>query len=659
MCGFSGLYTTSLESSESELRELAQNMSAEIIHRGRDGSGVWSDKFFAVAHNRLAIQDLSFTGNQPMVSQDTRFVLAYNGEIYNYSLLKARVEQLAPSCAWRGNSDTEFLLEHISFFGLMETLEIVDGMFAFSLWDRRENTLFLCRDRFGEKPLYWGIIDNSIVFASELRAIETHPGFIPKVSSTARNEYFRLSCIHAPYSIYESIYKIEPGTVLVVRGAVPACAPKAPIQRDSYYQNIAIKSYCGLPGHSVANVSDGSLGSLSIDRLESVIEDSVVKRMSADVPVGSFLSGGIDSSLITALMQKNSSSPVDTFSLGFYQQDYDEAPAARKIAGHLGCNHHEYYFGEESILPVVEKIPEIYDEPFADSSQVPTIFLAGLAKKSVSVVLSGDGGDEVFCGYPRYLLADTRLRIRQSLPLLAKKMASNLALPLISFVDQRTNGALYSNCLSVKYRRFLISVLIDHSIELVNDYYLSAWQFPESLFCEDLPGLHADYEVRSPPCSSFLNELMVHDLNKYLPGDLLCKVDRASMHFGLEVRSPFLSGKLLEETFMIPAEQMLRNGQLKFQLRQMLEKYLPREYFDRPKKGFSLPLSDLLRGPMKAIVDYYFTPSKLQGCGLLNFSLICRAWALHLGGKKDYSTRLWVVLLYQIWFYSRKKVPVL
>jgi asparagine synthase (glutamine-hydrolysing) len=652
MCGLSGLFDGGGRASAAELRGLALKMADTLRHRGPDSGGVWLDPTarLALAHRRLAIIDLSAEGQQPMHSASERWVIVLNGEIYNFRALKA--DLTAAGDRFRGGSDTEVLLAAIDRYGLEGTLERVVGMFAFALWDRKTRILHLVRDRLGKKPLYFGWLGQSFAFASELKALAAHPDFTPEVDRGALSLLLRYQYIPAPHSIWRGIYKLPAGTCLAL--SLDQGAPRSEhALLDQIRPYWCAKAVAERAGAQAPPAADGVL----LDRLDALLSEAVRDRMIADVPLGAFLSGGIDSSVVVALMQRQSARPVKTFTVGFGEQAYDEAACARRVADHLGTEHTELYVTPAQAREVIPALPELYDEPFADPSQIPTFHVARLARRHVAVCLSGDGGDEVFAGYGRYFLAanlDRRLRgwppwLRRSAATLMTSLAPEAWDLLLRAARPQLPDGMRGQWSGDRVHKLAGLVraadrdqLYHTLIGLSND--------PQSMVIDGVepPTAFSD-PGKVPPIEDYTHRMMYYDTITYLPDDILVKVDRASMAVSLEARAPLLDHRVVEFAWTLPLAAKVRQGQGKWLLRQLFERYLPSEFALRPKQGFGVPLADWLRGPLREWAETLLDESRLAAEGFLRPEPIRRTWAQHLSGTRNWSAGLWSVLMFQAW----------
>ena len=643
MCGIAGFLDRTL-ANNARLGGIVADMALSLEHRGPDAQGVWvdSEAGLAFGHRRLAIIDLSPAGAQPMTSACGRFVVCYNGELYNAPELAERLDR--DGVVRRGHSDTEILIEWCARYGVATLLEQCEGMFAFALWDRRTRTLTLARDRLGIKPLYWGYWNGLLIFGSELKALRRHSGWTPEIDRNALTAYLRFGYVPAPYSIYRGVHKLEPGhrLTLTAEGGEPTLSP-----------------YWSLRRAACAGLAEPFTGSPdeAVNELERLLRRAVRGEMMADVPLGCFLSGGIDSSTVAALMQAESSRPVRTFSIGFHATGYDEAADAKRVAAHLGTDHTEFHVEPTDCLEVIPHLSAWYDEPFADSSQIPTHIVARLARQQVTVALSGDGGDELFAGYTRYLWADRLWRRLKPLPRsLRRAMAATLA-----GLSGPVPGALAAGAaalLPVGIRpshpadklRKLAGILPTASADALFRRLVSQWDDPERL----VPGA---VEPRGPlwdegvtaAFPDFTERMQFLDSITYLPDDILTKVDRATMAVALEARVPLLNHKVVEFAWRLPLDLKIRDGQSKWALRQVLYRHVPRALVDRPKQGFSIPLAAWLRGSLRDWAEELLAPHALAADGLLNPVPIRHAWAEHQTGRRDHAHALWAVLMLQAW----------
>jgi len=647
MCGIAGYLIGAAGAATAVSGEaVLLRMGQAIAHRGPDDAGVWLDANAGIGlvHRRLSIIDLSPAGHQPMASASARYLIVYNGEIYNYLDLRRELDQRVGGINWRGHSDTETLLAGFDAWGVGETIARATGMFAFALWDREAGSLTLGRDRLGEKPLYYGWQGDVFLFGSELKALKAHPAFRAGINRDAISLLMRHSYVPAPYSIYEGISKLAPGCLLTVHGR----------QRE-----LSIKPYWS----AMAAVAEGKarpfVGSPSaaVSALESLLMDAVAKQMVADVPLGAFLSGGVDSSAVVALMQAQSARPVRTFSIGFEQEMYNEAEHAKAVAQHLGTDHTEMYVSAADAMNVIPMLPSMYDEPFADSSQIPTYLVSRIARQHVTVSLSGDAGDELFCGYTRYLLADRMWKRLSQLPVALRRGAAG-ALTCLS--PQTLNALIkpFEGALPARHRLFNWGDKIHKGASLLTsptsvDLYrgmVSHWNDPSALVLRSTePATALSGGFGGLGELSDVERMMALDLVSYLPDDILCKVDRAAMRVSLESRVPFLDHRVVEFAWRLPQEYKLRDGVSKWVLREVLYKHVPRTLIDRPKMGFGVPIDHWLRGPLKDWAESLLDESRLRREGYFDPAPIRRYWAEHLSGRRNWQYHLWDVLMFQAW----------
>lgn len=654
MCGIAGILTAGPSAgSEAEVATTLRRMGQAIAHRGPDDVGLWQDAEAGIGfvHRRLSIVDLSPAGHQPMASHGGRYVIVFNGEIYNHRRLRAEIEAAAGGQPWRGHSDTETLLGGIELWGLEAMLGRCIGMFAFALWDRQERSLTLGRDRMGEKPLYYGWQGETFLFGSELKALRAHEAFTAPLDRDAIALLMRMNYIPAPHSVYRGIAKLPPGCLLTVSSRMRDAQPRA------YW------TARGAISDGRARPFEGS-AEQAVDALESLLKDAVAQQMEADVPLGAFLSGGVDSSTIVALMQAQSSRPVKTFAIGFDEDAYNEAHFAEAVARHLGTDHTSLYVSPKDALDVIPLLPAMYDEPFADSSQIPTHLVSRLARTHVTVSLSGDAGDELFCGYTRYLLGD-RLwrRISRLPPALRRGLAG-----MITSLSPATLDRLMGTLEHLLPRRSRLAPWGDKlhkgarvmaspdSAELYRGL-VSHWDDPAALVLGS----------REPPTALTDGRMNVDDLNdvermmaidtvSYLPDDVLCKVDRAAMSVSLESRVPLLDHRVVEFAWRLPHSMKLRDGVSKWVLRQVLYRYVPQALIDRPKTGFGVPIGEWLRGPLRDWAEDLLDESRLRRDGIFDAEMVRRRWSEHLGGRRNWQYHLWDVLTMQSWLSAQQGV---
>lgn len=623
MCGIVGI-AGSQEDKESILRESCR----KIAYRGPDSQGVWlsPEGHVGFGHVRLAIQDLSEQGHQPMPSADQRFMMVFNGEIYNHPELRAQLEKNAQAPAWRGHSDTETLLACFCAWGIEPTLKKAIGMFAIAVWDRQEKKLILARDRFGEKPLYYGFAGQGLVFASELKAIMGVPGFEKQLNRDAITLLLRHNYIPAPHSIFQHIYKLPPGTWLSL--SEEDWQNRRQVEPQVYWS--AYETARQQP--KVHYESDAA----ATDALAGVLSRSIKSQLISDVSLGAFLSGGTDSSLIVALMQQKSAQAVKTFSIGFHEKKYNEAEYAKSIANHLGTDHTELYVSANDGLALVQSLPAMYDEPFADSSQIPMALVTQMASQSVTVALSGDAGDELFGGYSRYQRAASWWARREK------------TLPFIRVLLAGAAGKLAPGFSGNKKDKLQKLNEVLRAADAVDFYrqFVSYWKDPSSVV---LGAQEPATVFTLAPIGSFLETMMIIDTVSYLPDDILVKVDRAAMACSLETRVPLLDPRMFEFAWGLEDKYRVRDGENKWLLKQLLYRLIPRTLLERPKKGFSVPMGEWLRGPLKDWANNLLDPSRLHKQGLLDAAQVQVRWQQHLAQQFDWSPHLWGILMLQAW----------
>jgi asparagine synthase (glutamine-hydrolysing) len=663
MCGFAGFLTTDASAIVS-YEAVATRMAHAIQHRGPDDAGAWADAQAGIAlgHRRLSIVDLSAAGHQPMHSASGRFVLAFNGEIYNHLVLRAELE--GNDIAWRGHSDTETLLAGFDTWGVEAALKKTVGMFAIALWDKQARNLTLARDRFGEKPLYYGWVGQranasgpAFVFGSELKALRVYPGFDNPVCREALAKYMRFMYIPAPSSIYQGVFKLEPGCLLTIQGKPPAAAPTLPLQPGADHETLSLRRWWSLADVVQAGVRNPINDEAeALQALESGLSEAVKLQSLADVPLGAFLSGGVDSSAIVALMQQQGTQPVKTFTIGFEEAAFDESDYARAVAHHLGTSHTELYVTSDQARDVISELPAMYDEPFADSSQIPTHLVCKAAHQHVKVALSGDAGDELFGGYNRYFwgphmwkrLAWMPYAVRQALGVAVSSVPVgawdafgaplNAVLPASSGIARVGDKA---HKLAARLR----------SVRNMDELYWSLvaeWQDPAAV----VKGVDAGTPAlarHAPAHLSSVERMMYFDSLTYLPDDILCKVDRASMATSLETRVPFLDHRVAELAWRLPLHMKIRGGEGKWALRQVLYQYVPRELIERPKAGFGIPVGQWLRGPLRDWAEGLLDEKRLHAEGYFHPAPIRQRWAEHVKGHRDHTHSLWAVLMFQTW----------
>lgn len=660
MCGIAGLVVA--PDTSTSLEECGNRMAESLNHRGPDDHGIWADpkQGLLLVHDRLSIQDLSELGHQPMWSHSRRYCIVFNGEIYNFKILAQQLRDSGHT--FSGHSDTEVLLCAIEEWGLKTAIQRCIGMFAFAIWDANSQTLSLCRDRLGEKPLYYGWLGQNFYFASELQAIEA---IVSKgqlnIDSTGLNNYLKYGYITAPHTIYRGIYKLVPGTIFSsplqkifdVSNFSP-CADGGPFSPKTFW--------------SVREAANKGLDNLiqsddvATEELDALLHKTIRMQSIADVGLGVFLSGGIDSSTVAAIAQSESMDKVKTFSIGFSEKEYDESEFAGKIAAHLGTNHTTINVSPRDSLEVVPKLPSIYDEPFADSSQIPTYLVSKLARTDVTVCLSGDGGDELFAGYNRYISTDSIWNKLSRLPFPVRYGAGNLLGAIPPGFWDSTYNKFYAGKKNAMEQQKLVGLKLQKLAGLMQfrdqmsgyDYLLSYWNKPENIISVGMNELHSCTDQGFPATDNFINKAMYLDQTGYLQGDNLTKVDRASMAVSLETRLPLLSHEVVELSWRIPVHMKVRQNISKWVLRQVLFKYVPRELIERPKMGFSVPVAKWLREDLNEWAEDLLGLIQTDKFSFLNKEKILTTWKQHLAGSYDHSQRIWTILMLLSWLECRE-----
>jgi asparagine synthase (glutamine-hydrolysing) len=614
--------------------QLVGTLAARLIHRGPDDKGVWvdGDAGIALGHRRLAILDLSPAGHQPMISASGRYVIAFNGEIYNHLELRKELDLFGSVPVWRGHSDTETMLAAFERWGIAPALGKMVGMFAFALWDRQRRTLTLARDRLGEKPLYYGWQGDVFLFGSELKALRSHPAFLAEVDRSALTLYMHCGYIPAPASIYRNVFKLPPGTyvqiaVTEVSGTLPE--PRSYWSLRQAVERGATDPYRGSDTDAVAELGAHLTRAISLQRI-------------ADVPLGAFLSGGVDSSTIVALMQASTSHPVKTYTVGYHESDYSEARYAQAVAKHLGTDHTELFITGREALEVVPRLPGLYDEPFGDSSAIPAFLISSFARRHVTVALSGDGGDELFGGYTRYQRTSDIWRVIRHIPYPLRSAAASG----IHAWRVVRNGAPTGEPIDR-----LALYLSATTLEECYAAQISRLPGVQGLVISGSAAAHESRAVPNSfhPGSGGFDEMMYTDTARYLPDDILAKVDRASMSVSLEVRVPMLDHRVLEFAWRLPPKMKVRDRQGKWLLKQLLRKYLPASMIQRPKMGFGVPVGQWLRGPLREWGEDLLSDDRLRTEGFLNPQVVRRYWHRHLGANRAESDTLWQILAFQAW----------
>ncbi|HEX3502171.1 MAG TPA: asparagine synthase (glutamine-hydrolyzing) [Xanthobacteraceae bacterium] len=642
MCGIAGFIGAVPNIAGGDIGTIAEAMAKSIAYRGPDDQGIWMDPEAgtALVHRRLSIIDLSSAGHQPMLSADERYVISYNGEVYSFQAMAA--ELATRGHRFRGHSDTEVILESFAANGIEATLKQMIGMFAIALWDRRDRTLTLMRDRLGIKPLYWAKFGSTFMFGSELKALRAHPGWTPRIDQSAVAAFTRHNYIPAPRTIYEGVHKLEPGTILTL-----------PWQGEPKISRFwDARSVARNGSRHPLEAGDSEL----TEQLESLLKDAVGRRMIADVPLGAFLSGGVDSSTVVALMQAAKSGPVKSFSIGFDIEGYNEAHHAAAVARHLRTDHTELTVTAKEALDVIPRLPDFYDEPFADSSQIPTYLVSAMTRKYVTVALSGDGGDELFAGYNRYQLTQ---RFWRSLSLMPRALRNSTAAAITAVRPDRWTQLL--GALPQRLRlpqagdkmHKAASVLRLDSADAVYRRLVSHWEPSEimpqvGIQIEEPRGILDDATL-AKDFPDLLARMQFLDLVTYLPDDILTKVDRASMAHALEARVPLIDHRVVEFAWRLPEHVKVRNGTSKWLLRQVLYRHVPPELIERPKMGFGIPLGEWLRGPLRDWAETLLGEQRLHEAGLLDATVVRRYWRDHLEGRRNWQYLLWDVLMLEAW----------
>ncbi len=661
MCGIAGYWGGGAFDQHAGVSRMIE----QIVHRGPDGGDVWVDPRGGpvLGHRRLAILDLSPAGHQPMRSHCGRHVVVFNGEIYNHLELRAELEQATGRLNWRGHSDTETLLEAVAHWGVLQTARRMAGMFALAVYDQQDQVLHLARDRLGEKPLYFGAVPGGLAFASELKAIQVVPGFRPEIDPEALAAYFRYQCVPGTRAIWRGIRKLAPGHILSLHkdqlalfADIDQGWPRLQSQFTHRYWSIE-KTFTEGATSAFVDADEAA------DALEEALVAAVERQSVADVPVGTFLSGGIDSSLLTALAKHRTNTRLSTYTIGFNETSHDESVHAREIARHLNTDHHEYIVTEDEALGVVQALPHIYDEPFSDSSQIATQLLCRHAKRSVTVALSGDGADELFGGYNRHIQAEQFQWVASAVPALLAPASYRLA----SALNPGT-VAKWAECawslrrrtppphLEEKVRKFTRLLSAGRSPAQVYETIVSEWDRQD-----EVVGGHAMGEASrllglgTTAVDSLARQFMLWDAGFYMPDDVLCKVDRAAMSVSLETRAPYLDPMVIDVAARMPTRYNIHDGRGKQVMRKVLARYVPQQLFDRPKQGFSVPMAKWLRGPLRTWAEALLSTDSLGQSGLLNVDLIRTRWLAHASGQRDWSTSLWNILMFQAWHERQRR----
>jgi asparagine synthase (glutamine-hydrolysing) len=644
MCGIAGYFSPGGIPEGPGLKFLCA-MTDAIVHRGPDDQGQWCETSAGIGlgMRRLSIIDLSPAGHQPMRSACGRYVLIFNGEIYNHKAIRGELEGRGLAPAWRGYSDTEVLLAAISAMGITKALQLANGMFAVALWDIQERTLELAIDRFGEKPLYYGWTRGVFLFGSELKALRVHPAWEGNIDRNAVSLLLRYSYIPAPFCIYQDIKKVEPGQIIRLH------THSKRIEAELYWST---EEMVGKSLRSPIKADQSE----AVDMFERLLADAVGMRMEADVPLGAFLSGGFDSTAVVAMMQKQSSRPVRTFTIGFQLADYDEAPFARAVAKHLQTNHTELYVTPKETTDIIPRLPILYDEPFADSSQIPTFMVSRMAGQHVTVALSGDAGDELFGGYQRYFISQ---RLSPKITRWPIGLRRGFARGIEGIGADRWDALYHALTVGrgkklVGDRALKLASLIREATPLeIYRNLLSAWDRPSSVLKDAREYI---LPLSNPTVGklSLVEQMMYLDLITYLPGDILTKVDRASMAVGLEARVPFLDPQVVEFAWRLPITKKVSDGIGKRIIRDLVYRYVPKSLMDRPKMGFGVPIEEWLRGPLRAWAQSLLSPAQVQASGYFDVKVVQSVWDRHLTGRHNEQARLWPILMFEAWLQNEK-----
>ena len=653
MCGLTGFLWN--QKARYNIGSQLKSMTDSIAHRGPDGEGFWFDEGVRVAigHRRLSVLDLSSAGHQPMHSTSGQYIVAFNGEIYNHLDLREELDnELNRLIDWSGHSDTETLLLCFETWGVDTTLQKVNGMFAIALYDTKHNSLYLIRDRMGEKPLYYGWSGDSFLFGSELKSLKAFDDFSGEIDCNALALYLKYDYVPSPYSIYKGIKKIPIGGYIKV-DMVDNVWSRDGVSDINYYWSMNDIAKSG-KGINKFNGSDED----AIQELDDLLSSAIKRQMLSDVPLGAFLSGGIDSSVVAALMQKQSKKKIKTFTIGFNEKHYNEAEYAKEVALHLGTEHTELYISPEQAIDVISRLPEVYDEPFADSSQIPTILVSKLAKRHVTVSLSGDGGDELFGGYNRYFMADRAWNKIEKIPFAVRKIISKG----IILLSPKVWSFLINNAFKLLPKRFsmahpgdkiykLSKMLLSDNIYNVYDGLVSHWDnsFEVVIDCKK----KARNTGENINLAHSEEGMMLLDSITYLPDDILHKVDRAAMSVSLETRAPFLDKNVVKFSWRLPFNMKIRDSQGKWILRKVLDRYVPKELIDRPKMGFGVPIDSWLRGPLREWAEELLSEERLKNDGYFHVKPIREKWNEHLSGHRNWQYHLWSVLMFQVWLDSQ------
>lgn len=639
MCGITGLYSLSDKRSKEDQATIGRAMEQAIAHRGPDVADIWQDEntSLTLCHRRLAIIDLSDDGRQPMASHSGRYVVTYNGEIYNYQDLRVELEALGAK--FKSQSDTEVMLSAFEHWGVEAALQKLNGMFAVVLWDKKDRQLHFMRDRFGKKPLYIGWVGDDLVFSSELKSLHAHPDFKPEIDRDVLAQYMSYGYVQAPHCIFQNIWQMLPASLMSLD-----------LERIEKHENLSAKmqTYWALKdvvAEGKANIITKPEGQI-IDEFEGKLQHAVNQRMISDVPFGAFLSGGIDSSSVVALMQTNATGPTKTFSIGFDEAGYNEADHAKEIAKYLRTDHQEFYVSAQDAMDVIPSLPDIYDEPFADPSQIPTYLISKLARDEVTVVLTGDGGDEILAGYDRHVKIPHLWGNLNFLPYPLRKLICSAAAKMPDAVYQ-----------TLKPRSPLFPAQVKRALNLMkhkdadNIYEALVMHWSPDVVVKGISPKHPLIDKEFwPENLSFAEEMIFGDTLSYRSNDLMVKTDRASMAVALEARAPLMDCELCEYSWRLPHDMKVRGGEGKWLLRQVLERHVPKSLFNRPKMGFSVPIGTWLRGPLKAWGENLLSRERLEKQGLFNVDMITNAWRdFQMTNSQDVPKHLWTALMFQAW----------
>lgn len=639
MCGFTGILSQSSPARRADVRATVRAMADTIRHRGPDDTDIWQDDSAALifAFRRLAIIDLSPEGRQPMRSFTERYTIVFNGEIYNFQELRAEMERAG--VPFRGRSDTEVILAGAEHWGFNQTLQKINGMFAIALWDAQERTLHFARDRLGKKPLYVGWVGESLIFGSELKALRAHPDFKAEMDEAGLSLYLRYGYLPSLACIYKNVWSVPAGYRLSVKPGAPGPGARLADQMEPYWHHTRVLEDART--HKI----DGTDEKIT-DEFEELLRTCVRERMVSDVPLGAFLSGGIDSSAVVALMQKASSAPVKTYTIGFNEPGYNEAEFAKKVAGALGTDHHELYLGAQNAMEIIPALPDLYDEPFADMSAIPTYLVSKFARSDVTVALSGDGGDEMLGGYNRHV---DGAALWERMKFVPRPMRAAIARAMVKIPPEKWDAMVKTRPQFGVLVHKTASFLSQDTQENMYRSLLSTWAVPPLNKKITVETMLDDSGHVAPRSLSFAEKMMYWDALFYLPGDILTKLDRASMAVSLEARAPLLDRRIYEYTWRLPMKFKIRDGKGKWLLRQILGRHVPTEYFERPKQGFAVPVATWLRGPLREWAEDLLSEKKLNEAGVMDTKAIRACWAQHLAGHGYNGQKIWNILMLQAW----------